>query len=222
MNGDGKIGLDRTGMRSSSGSEKMKRTRSVEPSGSGMKVISRSKGFRSAYERRSNSKKISALFVCAAAIIIVSGMALASIGNGNVAKGRGHIEAPLPPPPFLLYGYCTDSLGAPVPFCNINVTDLSSGNYSTTVADVDGLYSFQVDSFYVPYADGDTLQVVANTTTLIGTSQWVLVSSPPYHELDVVLSSGAIPEFTDIAIPIAGMISIFVVARVASSRNKEE
>ena len=85
-----KVGLDGAGMRTSSGSETVKRTRLVEPSESGIKVISRSKGFRSAYERGSNSKKVSALIVCVAAIFIVSAVAVAL---GREAPTKAGIQA---------------------------------------------------------------------------------------------------------------------------------
>jgi hypothetical protein len=55
-----------------------------------------------------------------------------------------------------------------------------------------------------------------------GTSTGVVDTSVPYLNIDVTLTGTGIPEFADIAIPIAGMISIFAVARVVSSRRDEE
>ena len=304
MNGNGRIGLDGTGMRASSGSERVKRTRSVEPSGSGMKVMSRSKGFGSAYERRSNGKKVTMLLVCAAVIIIFSGMALASLGNGaqkkvgtlatpvasfivtsaanastvtvdaSASTGDGGITSyawnwgdnitqtgvtashtyyppggnftitltvtdtldqkdtsskvvraingVIPPPPFLLYGttYASDGT-TPLAGCTVTVTDVTTGaTLIGIVSDGTGTY-YVMDLNPLYQLAGDTIIVNAiGPAGEIGSGTGV-IGSNPYLGIDVTLTDAAIPEFTAIVIPIAGMISIFAVARVASRRKEE-
>ena len=226
MNDDGMIGLDGTGMRASPGSEKVKRTRSVEPSGSGMKVMSHSKSFRSAYERRSNNKKVSMLLVCAAAIIIVSGMSLASFGKGAQPTVPGHIS--IPPPPFLLYGYIKNSVGTPLANCVVTITDQTTTDTVTGIISDDGIilgdigfYSYDLSNLPLGYTTGDTILV--NSTGPGGTvgSNTGVLGTDPYLRINVTLDV-AIPEFTAIVIPIVGMISIFAVARVASNRSEEE
>jgi PKD repeat protein len=294
------IGLDGTGMRASPGSEKVKRTRSVEPSGSGMKVMSHSKSFRSAYERRSNNKKVSMLLVCAAAIIIVSGMSLASLGDGahtkagtqampvasftatvsggftvsvdaSASTGTGplsyawnygdmitqngltashsyvttesytitltvtdslgqkgtatksvDVANPNPPPfTFSLYGTTFASDGVtPLGGCMVNITDVRTGTTLIgTVSDANGVFVGDISPLY--QLPGDTIVVNAiGPAGQTGSGSGVIVGTP-YLGIDVTLGT-VIPEFTDIAIPIVGMIAIFAVARVASSRRKEE
>jgi len=301
VNGDGMIGLDVTGMRASASSETKKWTRLIEPSESGMKVVSRSKGFRSAYERRGNSKKVSMLLVCAAAIIIFSGMALASLGSGAHTKvgtqalpaasftatvrangytvavnamnstGDGALSyawnwgdlitqtgvtathtyttngvytitltvkdtlgqtnsvshdvtisnVPIPPTAFVIYGTTWASDGVtPLAGCTINITDVTTGTTLIgTVSLGDGTYAGDISPLF-PSA-GDTVIVTAiGPVGQTGSGMGVLVGTP-YFGIDVTMGV-VIPEFTAIVIPIVGMISIFAVARVASSRRKEE
>jgi hypothetical protein len=297
------IGRDGTGMRASPDPERGKRTQSVGHSDREMMVLSRSKRFRSAYERRSDKKKVSVLLVCAAAVIIFSGMALASLGNGTQKKvvtqatppvavfdatvrASGYVVAvnamnstssvgivsyewnwgdfitqtgltashtyvtagtytitltvtdtlgqtnsvshdvsisnvPIPPPTFVLYGYTyADDGTTPLGSCVINITDVRTGTTLIgTVSGADGSYYADLSPLF--QSAGDNLIVNATgpagekgtgTGTIVGT---------PYLGIDVTLST-SIPEFTTIAIPIVGMISILVVASVASSRRKEE
>jgi len=218
VNSNGKIGLDGTGMRAGPGTEKRKLTRLVEPSGSGINAILRSKGFRSAYERRRHNKKVSMLLVCAAAIIIVSGFAMASFGNGGQPTVPGRIS--IPPMAFIVRGHTYDASSAVIPNCNVNITNMNTGNYTNVLSDSLGVYRFDISVWVPAYQVGDIIRVVANTTTMTGTNQGTITATP-YLILDVTLST-PIPEFTDIAIPIVGMISIFAVARVASSRREEE
>jgi hypothetical protein len=216
VNNIGKIGLDDTGMRVGPGSEKMRLTELAEPSGRDRMVVSRQKVVRSAYERRTNSKKISTLLVCAAAIIIVSAIAVAAFGGVKVEKAR--IGAP--GQPFAIFGYTKDAASAVVPFAHVNISDSRSHYYTNVISNGVGLYSQSIATW--DWEIGDTIVVVANTTTLIGTNSGVIGSVNPYLQIDVTLTVAAIPEFTDIVIPIVGMVSIFAVARVASSRSEEE
>jgi PKD repeat protein len=269
-----------------------------------MMVISRSKRSRSAYERRSDSKKVSMLLVCAAVVIIFSGMALASLGNGAhrrvgtqaappvasfdaTVRASGYVVAvnatnstssagaltyawnwgdmitqagvtathtyvtngvytitltvtdtlgqtnsvshdvsisgvPIPPTTFLLYGttYASDGV-TPLGGCTINITDVSTGTTLIgTVSDGDGVYYADISPLF--QTAGDT--IIVNATGPAGEkgSGTGVIVGTPYLGIDVTLTSTSIPEFTDIAIPIVGMVALFAVARVASSRRKEE
>jgi hypothetical protein len=222
VNSNGKIGLDNAGNRASSGSEKTKRTPLVEPAESGKIVILRSKGYRSAYEGRSNSRKVSMLLVCAAAIIIFSGIALASLGAEKTARPL----APIPQPPFIVYGHVTNSIGTLMPNIVVTVTDVTTGDSATTVTDDGTLgdlggYTYDISDFLIDYAPGDTIFVNATGPGATAGSNTGTIGSNPYLGLDITLTAG-IPEFTAIVIPIVGMISIIAVARVASSRKEEE
>lgn len=83
MNGNGKIGVESARIRAESRSGASSMTNVVESHESGMRGISRSKGFRSAYDRRSRNRKVSILLVCAAAVVVILGLALAPVGVGQ-------------------------------------------------------------------------------------------------------------------------------------------
>jgi len=218
VNGKGMIGLDDTKAKASSGPEKVKRTQLVEPSENGMKVISRSKGFRSAYERRSHGKMVSMLLVCAATIIIVSAVAVASFGKEAQPTVPGRVS--VPGFPFYVIGYTTDAGLVVIPNVVVTIRDVTTGSVNKTVSDTAGFYSFDIQLGNPAINAGDIIRVNASTTTLSGTNQ-TTATVAPYVEVWVAMSI-TIPEFTTIAIPIAGMVSILAVARVASSRREEE
>jgi len=221
VNNNGKIGLDDIGMKTGPGSEKMKLTRLVEPSGSGTKVALRSKSFRSAYERRSNSKKISMLLVCAAAIIIASAVAVAAFGIGAQPKVKAGVGDNPPPFPFYVAGYTTTASFVHVPNCVVTITDVTTGAVNTTVSDSTGFYFKDIQTGNPAINVGDVISVTAHDSTMTGTNQTTYAGGPLYINIWVALNT-PIPEFTDIVIPIVGMVSIFAVARVASNRSKDE
>ena len=301
MNGNGMVGLDGS-MNADTSAGKVKRTRLVEPSEGGMKVISRSKGFRSAYERRRQSKKVSMLLVCVAALIIVSAFAVAAFGKeaqtragiqaapvasftavvtgptvnvdgsastsdtsivsydwnwgdnvtgkpgvtsshtylitrtytitltvtdtlgqkGTSSNAYAVVNSAIPPLPFYVLGttYASDGV-TPLPGCTINITDVRTGTTLIgTVSDGTGFYAGDISLLYQLVGDN----VIVNATGPAGETGFGtgVIGTDPYVVIDVTLTSGVIPEFTDIVIPIVGMISIFAVARVASSRRGEE
>jgi hypothetical protein len=304
--GDGRIGLDEAGPRVSSGSERLRLTQLVEPSESEKRVISRSKGFGSAYDRRRRKTKVSALLVLAAALVIVSAFAVAALGresqtkagiralpvasftigvagatvtvdgsgstgdttltylwnwsdnvtSGGVTSSHYYLKTldyritltvtdtlnqtgtssqvqhvvnnAIPPLPYTVYGFTYASDGVtPLPGSTVTIYDARSGMtlVNQTPSDSSGFYSADIMPIMNGAAaiDGDNLIVNATGPSAeAGSNTGVVDTVAPYLEIDVTLTGTVIPEFVDIAIPIAGMISIFAVARVMSSRREEE
>jgi hypothetical protein len=312
VNDKGKVGMDDIGMKTGLGSEKLKLTRLVEHSGSGAMVVSHSKGARSRYERRSDSKKVSILLVSVAAIIIVSAVALAAFGKeaatragtqasppvasfivtsaqnastvnvdgsastsdtgivsyawnwgdsiiqsgptatasryyvassgvwplgytitltvtdtigqtGVFSKVVSVVNTNLPPSSYTVAGntYASDGV-TPLAGCTLNITDVRAGETLIgIVSDSTGFYSADISPMM--QVSGDPLIVNATGPAgQKGSSTGAVDPSQPFVVIDVTLTLTSIPEFTDIAIPIAGMISIFALARVASNRSEEE
>jgi PKD repeat protein len=130
-------------------------------------------------------------------------------------------NVPIPPTAFVIYGTTWASDGVtPLAGCTINITDVTTGTTLIgTVSLGDGTYAGDISPLF-PSA-GDTVIVTAiGPVGQTGSGMGVLVGTP-YFGIDVTMGV-VIPEFTAIVIPIVGMISIFAVARVASSRRKEE
>lgn len=79
MNGNGVVGLDSSPIGAGPGSERVKRKLVVETTGNGVNVMPRSKVLRSAYSRKRSIKRVSMLVVCAAAIVLVSAVAMVAL-----------------------------------------------------------------------------------------------------------------------------------------------
>lgn len=82
MNGNGRIGMEGTGRLDRSSSDTLRAT-VVAESHASRRDIRRPSGFRSTYERKTRNRKLSMLIVCAAAMVLMSGLAIAQFGLPN-------------------------------------------------------------------------------------------------------------------------------------------
>jgi len=89
-----------------------------------------------------------------------------------------------PGPPYPVAGYTYDSLGAKLPSCDLTITDLNTGEFTTAVSDLNGFYSVDLGSF-AAWTTGDIVEVTAVKGTLAGENQGVVAGS--YLRLDVTL-----------------------------------
>ncbi len=105
---------------------------------------------------------------------------------------RGRIPAPPPgngtPPPMPLpvFGYTYDSNGSPLFGCSVTVTNLRTGEYLTTMSDMDYGY-FSVDVGYLSWMSGDPIEVTAISGGMFGSSWAILDNAIPYLWLDTTL-----------------------------------
>lgn len=210
LRGNGKIEIDhRSGMHSES------RTRFY---GSGAEGLLRRKVPRSRYSGQKRVVGLLAIIACAAALIAVSSIALAPSGKvtPNVPADS---QAPLPA--YFIFGTTRDEAGVPLPFCNINMTDKTTGAYNDTiVSNITGVYRFDANNGLAGgVATGQIINITANKGVLVGYNQ-TAIPPLPLLKMDVTLSGVVIPEFGGMMIPLAGILSIFAIARVASNRNK--
>lgn len=222
MNSNGKIGLDYTGIDGVARSERPRMTRVVESHEGGRKVIvSRPKSFKSAYDRRRHLKTMSMLLVGVAVIMTVSAFALTP---GSTEKA----SSMAPGPPHTIAGYTRASGGAGLGGCSVVITDKRTGESGAAVISMTspaGLYQFEMATLVNGYLDADTLNITATKGTAIGwneTTGHLFTGSFTWLNVTLNHTISAIPEFTDIVVPIVGMISVFAVARVALNRSKEE
>jgi len=202
-------------------SNRIKTTRVVESSAIGTIAVSRSKNLRSTYARMRYVKIVSMLVICAAATVLVSTIAHASV---DAAKTAAPV-APAPGPPYLLYGYTYDNGGSPVE-CDIVVKNMRTGEVNTTNSYIvlpwplDGYYEIDLQNqFPSAYQEGDLINVTATdrtTGTYIGWNESA-VPTPAGGSMtmDVTLNGTVgIPEFPMVILPVTGMLALFAVVRL--------
>jgi hypothetical protein len=209
LRGNGKIEIDhRSGMHSES------RTRYY---GSGAEGLLRRSVPKSRYSRQKRVVGMLAIIACAAALVAVSSIALAPSGKVT-PKVPGETQAP--GPIYYVFGTTRDIAGLPLPFCNVNLTDKTTGKYNNAIVSNDtGFYRFDVNNGLAGGVSvGDIMNITATKGALTGYNQTTL--PPALLKMDVTLSGVVIPEFGGMMIPLAGILSIFAIARVASNRNK--
>jgi hypothetical protein len=201
-------------------------TRAVASSEIDLITVSRPKKARSAYARMRYAKIVSMLVICAAATIVVSAIAHASVDTEKVAAPAAPAPG-APGTPYFLTGYTTDALGNPVE-CNITVINLRTLEVNTTNSYIvppwplDGYYEIDLaNSFPSGVQDGDLINVTAidRTVTTIGWNESA-VPGGGFMSMDVTLTGTAIPEFPMVIVPVTGMLALFAV--VALSRRGEE
>jgi PKD repeat protein len=97
----------------------------------------------------------------------------------------------IPPPPYTVFGYATDSSGAPVYGATATLTDLRTGAVWTYVdTESAGFYQIDLNSNVTGWAVGDTVSVTLTAPGLSGTNTGVAGLAPwdIYLEVDVVLN----------------------------------
>jgi hypothetical protein len=194
-------------------------TRAVTSSGSDMIAVSRPKNARFAYTRMRYAKVVSMLVMCAAAIVVVSAIAHASVVTEK-ATAPPIVQGP-PVTPYLLWGYTYDGVGGPVE-CNITVTNLNTGDSNTTNSwqvdpwPLDGYYELDLaNQLESGVTVGDIINVTAieRNGTSIGWNEMAVPGGGSMH-IDVTLSGTWIPEFPMVIVPVMGMVALFAVVRL--------
>lgn len=185
--------------------------RAVASNESGSIAISRPKSLRSSYSNMRFAKLVSMLVICAAATILVSAIAHASVDAARVA-------APAPGPPFMLEGLTLDPVGTPYS-CLVTVTNLRTGETNTTVSDaLDGYYRIDLQNqFDSGYLVGDLINATAinDTALLIGWNQ-LPAGGGGSMWMDITLDGvyNPIPEFPMLIVPVMGVLALFAVVRL--------
>jgi hypothetical protein len=192
-------------------------TLAVDSSGSDLIVASRPKKARSAYARMRYAKLVSMLVICAAATIVVSAIAHASVDTEKAAAPPA-----APGPPYLLWGFTLDTGSNPVG-CTITITNLRTLESNTTIVSdpSDGYYECDLQNgLPSAYQDGDLINVTAVAGTSIGWNELAVPGGPTMH-MDVTLTGTVvIPELSMVIIPVMGMLAVFAVVRL--KRRGEE
>jgi hypothetical protein len=147
------------------------------------------------------------LFVCVAAIaLIASGAALAM---ANRASATAAFDPDQPPPPYNVIGYTYDAGGTLVPGCDVNITNLRTGDYILTVSDVNSFYQYNLNDIPSGWIVGDTINVTAQKDLAIGWNE-AQTAAGPFLWLDVHMTA-IIPEFPMVVLPVMGMLALVAV-----------
>jgi hypothetical protein len=172
------------------------------------------------------AKIVSMLVMCAAATIVVSAIAHASVDTEKTAAPAAP-SALAPGPPYLLWGNTYDALGDPVE-CDITVTNVNTGEINTTNSYIvppwplDGYYEIDLQNQFPSGVQiGDLINVTATdrSGTTIGWNESAVPGGGSMN-MDVTLTGTAIPEFPMVIVPVTGMLALFAV--VALIRRGEE
>ena len=217
MNGNSRIGLDGNGASRSSRSRGMDTPRvAVSSHGSGMSVISRSKGCEPTGPGRRHTRALSVFAVCVVAGIIISAIALVSVGYQNAAQVKD-LEIP-----HAVRGYITDVGGVTrVAGASVNITNLNTTAYdNTTTSSSSGYYNFDLNSLSGGFSAGNIVTAVAWFGTSSGENVTIITGIGPNEWLNVTLGTViVIPEFPMVILPISGMLVLFA---VVSFRRRHE
>jgi len=155
------------------------------------------------------AKIVSMLVVCAAATIVVSVIAHASVDSKKV------IAQDLLPP-YNLQGFTTDVTGL-IPYaCDVWVTNMRTHESATTTSyPEDGYYIIDVQHAWPSaFIVGDRVNVTATnfSALLIGWNEQPIPGGGSMW-MDVILDGtwDGIPEFPMVIVPVMGMMALFVV-----------
>jgi hypothetical protein len=98
-------------------------------------------------------------------------------------------EPYLPAPPYLVYGYVTNTNGTPMLGLNVMITNMNTGvSVNTTTDSVYGDYVYDITTMSGGFHYGDLIRVIAyNNGTLSGTNQSVAANNTAYLEIDVTV-----------------------------------
>lgn len=146
----------------------------------------------------------------------------AMTGSMSVPVTVSDPSAP-PPMPYNVWGYVfeTDPLVDPVFNAAVTITDVRTGAVWTAVTDTEfGYYMVNLNDNESGWAMADTIIVVVETATLIGTDSGV-TGDPGYEaamQLDIQMV--AIPEFSMLIVPVLGMVGIAAVVSLTRRRQK--
>jgi hypothetical protein len=188
--------------------------------GGGIYRIPPSRRMKPIAAKRRRALMISVLIACTA-IIIASWVGLTSPSKNDGSQSKVPTGISAPGPPYFVIGFTLDAIGNPSPNCQVNITDKSTGDWdNSTLSDSNGYYDFDLNSLAGGYQIGDLVNATAYNATSIGWNETTLTNAP-HLWLNVTMNGTiVIPEFTNIAMPMVGALSIFIVAMVASRSNR--
>jgi len=177
---------------------------------SGRNIMARSMSVRSAGPGRRRAKTIGLLIVFAAAMILVSGIALAPISKDKASQPKDvTTQAPPPGTPYNILGYSYDAGGAKLPGTTVTITDLDTGDSKVVVTDLTfAAYMVSLPSFAPLWDYGDDIQITGENGVMTGVNASIVAGSKLWLNvtLDVV-----IPEFPMVIVPVTGMLGLMAV-----------
>jgi len=170
-------------------------------------------------ERRHVSRKSVTSYVVAIACIAFVIVALA-ITPATQKSLEPQVPAGImgPGTPTIVIGYTFDSVLAILPSCDVNITNLDTGEYVHVTSDLTGKYQYDLTNLPSGAAAGETIRAEANNTIYMGLNQSLLPSSAPFMWLNVTLGV-LIPEFSTLVVPIVGAV---LVVMVVTARSRKE
>lgn len=162
-----------------------------------------------------------------AVLLVVTAVVLAT---SSAPVLEGGVQAPAPP--YSLLGFTFDNSGAFLPDATCTITNLRTMEVINALSDsMFGLILSATTSNYPDLAnefpsgilDGDIIKIDAEKAGWTGTNQTTLanVDTTSSVWMNVTLSTPPIPEFGDVALPIVGMVGMFLVMAVATRSKKE-
>jgi hypothetical protein len=163
------------------------------------------------------------LVMCAAAILIVSALALGAFGtDGTTEPGiPGSSESRPPGPPYNVIGYVYDAGGSVVPDCNVTIKNTRTGNSSNDTTDYAGFYIYDLNTIPGDWQDGDLINVSAEDAGMVGYNESNAVLGGPGLLMNIHMIY-VIPEFPMVLVPIVGMLAIFAVKARFGRRGEEQ
>ncbi|OGS56602.1 MAG: hypothetical protein A3K60_02180 [Euryarchaeota archaeon RBG_19FT_COMBO_56_21] len=126
-----------------------------------------------------------------------------------------------PRPPYYVAGFTYDAFGALLGNCALNITNLRTGESNITeMSDVNGFYMVDVANGWPSvHAIGDIVNVTATKDLAVGWNETALVTGG-FTQVDVTLS-GIIPEFPIVALPVVGLMALFIVVSLKRRGDKK-
>jgi len=220
FSGKFEYGMDASG---APNSKKLKTTRLVGSIESDKHFNSRLKGLGPVRGRRRYVKTVSMLIVmCAAAIVVVSGLALTDASQATVSA-----SARAPGPPHPVYGWTFDADGVtPMTDCEMTFRVVRTGEIITYTEEL-GANAYVIDmSMFQEGYDAvtwlDILNVTAVKGSQIGWNETAITDNPDgNNQMNVTLNGTAIPEFSTVILPVGGLIALFAVVSLRR-KGKEQ
>lgn len=207
-------------------SRKMETTRLVGSIESGKHVNSRLKNLGSIRTRRRYVKAFSMLLVlCAAAMVVVSALALTEASQATIS-----IKDKQPPPtPHTIYGFSWAADGVtPMVGSIVVVTNTRTGEFTTWNETHEGwdptsnIYSIDLSEMPTAWVVGDLINVTSTNGASIGWNESVVTDNPfGFDQIDVTLDGTPIPEFPMLILPVGGIIALFAVVSLRR-KGKEQ
>ena len=185
----------------------------------------RRKAYGSKYSGQKHVVKYMAI-IAFVALIAVASIALAPSGKKHATTPDIPADTQAPLQPFIVTGVTRDIAGTPLAFCNVNLTDKTTGAYNDTiVSNATGVYRVDAANNLTKggppgISTGNVMNITATKGALLGYNQTTVLAGPPRLNMDVTLKAVVIPEFGSLMLPLAGILSIFAIARVATTRKK--